>query len=178
MGKDHLDASLGLAFSVAVFEKYRKNGLLQAELSHVPGLRGRCKAYLQLTEGKVTSCHVEDKSGKRHPIDKNTLIRLDNERGPFEWMLVPLPAPPLSTSGMNISLRQEVNSPTPVTIAHLNLQMLEGWTFKQQLMLSAVYEAIDGQRNIEEIKKEVPLSPQDTEEILRVLLALKVISFT
>src|SRR5437016_12664019 len=50
VGNDWIDASLGLAFSLPLFEQYRKNGLLQAELHHVPGVRGRCKGYLHLVE--------------------------------------------------------------------------------------------------------------------------------
>src|SRR5579884_3469255 len=103
MSKDRLDASAGLAFSLAVFERYRKNGLLQAELHHVPGISGHCQGYLQLVEGKVTSCYIEDKNGQRHPIDRRTLIDLDTKRGPFEWTLQPLPPPPPSLSSVHVS---------------------------------------------------------------------------
>ncbi|QBD80939.1 hypothetical protein EPA93_35220 [Ktedonosporobacter rubrisoli] len=176
MGKDIFDASVGLAFSLALFERYRKNGLLQAELRHVPGIRGRCKGYLQLVEGKVTYCYIEDKDGQRRPMSKETLIRLDNERGPFEWMLVPLPAPPSPTPRMVVTPQAEQNSPTPRIIAPLHLERLEGWTNSQKMMLSVVYEAINGQRNIEAIKVQAGLPPNVTEEALRILLALKVIS--
>ena len=59
---------------------------MQAELHHVPGIKGQCIGYLQLAKGKVTSCSVE-KNGQRQLIGKDTLIRVDNERGPFEWKL-------------------------------------------------------------------------------------------
>jgi hypothetical protein len=175
VGKNYFDASIGLAFSLMTFERYRKNGLLQAELDHVPGIRGKCKGYLQIVEGKVTSCFIEDKSGRRYQTEKNMLIRLDNERGPFEWTLQPLPAPPSSTPQANTASQPASSAPTPQVIARLDLNTLRGWTPQQQLILSAVFDVIDGRRSIEEIKMAVPLLPHVVEEALRVLLALKVI---
>jgi len=43
-------------------------------------------------------------------------------------------------------------------------------------MLSMVYELVNGQHNIEEIKSKVSLPVNVTEEALRVLLSLKVIT--
>lgn len=179
MSKDHFDASLGLAFSLSVFERYRKNGLLQAELYHVPGIRGRCTGYIQLVEGKVTSCYVKTRSGEHHQVALSTLTTVDNEKGPFEWKLISLPAPPSSTpptSQFNAPPRQEHSAPIPRIVAPLDITTLHGWTDQHKLMLTTVYRAIDGQRSIEEIKREMPLRPEVTEEAIRVLLALKVIT--
>ncbi len=178
MGKDGFDASAGLAFSLALFERYRKNGLLQATLHHVPTISGRCQGYLQLVEGKVTSCYIEDKNGQRHPIDKKTLIDVDTKHGPFEWTLQPLPAPPSSMPPVDVSASNKAgqHSPIPKNIALLELDRLMGWSSTQKLMLAAVYEAIDGWRTIEEIKQVVPLPSHIIDEALRTLLALKVIT--
>ncbi|GCE30764.1 hypothetical protein KDA_62480 [Dictyobacter alpinus] len=173
MGKDNIDASLGLEFSLALFERYRKNGLLQAEIQHVPGIRGRCKGFLHLVEGKIITCYIEDKEGRRHTTDQGLLIRVDSERGPFEWTLSPNPAPPAANPNIVIPMRPTPNSPIPKTIAPLNLEMLEGWTSRQKLMLSIVYDLIDGVISIEEIKSKSPLAPAVTEEALRVLLSMK-----
>ncbi|GHO62575.1 hypothetical protein KSC_014670 [Ktedonobacter sp. SOSP1-52] len=181
MSKDHFDASLGLAFSLKVFERYRKNGLLQAEIYHIPGIRGRCMGYIQLVEGKVTSCYVEVRSGERQPMELNTLITVDTEKGPFEWKLIPLPAPPSPTpptSRLDSSPRLGHSTPVPRIVAPLDVTTLHGWTDQHKLMLRTVYRAIDGQRSIEEIKREMPLRPEVTEEALRVLLALNVITTT
>ncbi|WP_151758568.1 hypothetical protein [Dictyobacter vulcani] len=175
MGKDSIDASLGLLFSLALFERYRKNGLLHAEMHHVPGIRGRCKGFLHLVEGKVVACYVEDREGRRHATDKDILTRVDSERGPFEWTLSPNPAPPSANPRADIPVRPTQNSPVPKTIAPLNLDRLEGWTSRQKLMLSIVYDLIDGVTNIEEIKSHSPLPPAVTEEALRVLLSMKII---
>lgn len=179
MDKGYFDASLGLAFSLSVFERYRKNGLLQAELYHVPGVRGRCMGYIQLVEGKVTSCYVETRSGERQPTALSTLTTVDIERGPFEWKLIPLPAPPSPTpptARFNPPPRPTHNAPVPSIVAPLDVTTLHGWTDQHKLMLTTVYRAIDGQRSIEELKRELPLRPEVTEEALRVLLALKVIT--
>jgi hypothetical protein len=173
--KDRIDASLGLAFSLALFEQYRKSGLLQAELHHVPGLRGRCKGYLHLVEGKVVTCYLEDTQGQRHPVSKDMLARLDSEKGPFEWSLIALPAPPPLTP-REIPPRPILSSPIPRRIAALDLEKLEGWTYRHKMMLSIVFDVIDGQRTIEDIKVDTPLPPMIVEEALRILVALKVIS--
>lgn len=178
MGNDWIDASLGLTFSLPLFERYRKNGLLQAELHHVPGIRGRCKGYLHLVEGKVVSCHIEDLHGQRHQVNIAMLIQLDNERGPFEWVLVPSPAPPRSSPRdlpPPSSTGPALNSPIPQKIGPLDLEKLEGWNHRQKTMLSIVFDAVDGQRSIEDIKTDVPLPPNVVEEALRILLALKAI---
>jgi len=175
VGKENIDASLGLAFSLALFEKYRKNGLLHTEVHHVPGIRGRCKGFLHLVEGKVVACYIEDREGHRYTSSTEILIKVDSEHGPFEWMLSPHPAPPSSNPRTAIPPRPMPNAPVPRTIIQLNLDGLEGWTSKQKLMLSIVYDLVDGTANIEEIKSNSPLAPAVTEEALRVLLAMKVI---
>ena len=177
MGKEHFDASIGLAFSLTAFEKYRKNGLLQAELHHVPGIRGRCKGYLELIEGKVASCYIEDKDGHHHSIQVSILIQLDNEIGPFDWALTPLPAPSSSTPHIPFPLHLESNSSRPRITGLLDLERLYGWSPIHKKIIFQVYQAVDGQRCIEDIKHALPLPPYVTEEALHVLSTLNVITF-
>jgi len=179
VGNDWIDASLGLAFSLPLFEQYRKNGLLQAELHHVPGVRGRCKGYLHLVEGKVVSCYLDDRQGQRHQVNLSMFIQLDKERGPFEWVLTSLPAPPVSFSRHfppPSSTSPALSSPVPRKLATLDLDKLENWTHRQKLTLSIVFDVIDGQRSIEDIKNDVPLPPDIVEEALRLLMAMKVVA--
>lgn len=173
MGQDHFDASVGLAFSLAAFEKYRKNGLLQSELHNVPGIRGRCKGYLQLAEGKVVSCYIEDKSGQRHAMPTSVLIQLDNERGPFDWTLT---APPLPTPPKAQSPRHEPHAPALRITALLDLDKLHGWSPTHKQILFQVYQMIDGQRSIEDIKHMLPFPPYVVEEALHILLTQNVIA--
>jgi hypothetical protein len=175
MGKDTFDASAGLAFNLSLFERYRKNGQLQAEVHHIPGIRGHYRAYVHLVEGKVVSCTIEDKKGERQRITQEALIRADTARGPFEWKFMAVPAPPSTHPHAHISKPSTHIAPVPRIVAPLDLTMLAGWTEQQKLWLSKVYQTIDGQRNIEHIKKRVSLPPNVVEEALRILLTLKVI---
>lgn len=87
MSNNGFDASIGLAFSLELFKHYQRTGVVQAELPRVPGIRGHCKAFLQLIDGEVISVYLEDKRGNRYSSDAATLCRLDEEKGPFEWQL-------------------------------------------------------------------------------------------
>jgi hypothetical protein len=171
MDHGHFDASIGLAFSLSAFERYRKNGLLQAELHHVPGIRGRCTGYLQLIEGKVVSCYIEDKDGHRHLIQASKLIQIDNERGPFDWTLT-IPPSPAATP------RHEPHVPIPRIVALLELEQLQGWPSTHKHILLQVYQTIDGKKTIDDIRQTVALPPYVTEEALHVLSMLKVITLT
>lgn len=175
MGADLFDASVGLAFSLAAFEQYQKSGLLQAELHHVPGISGRCQGYLQLTQGKVVACYIKGKDGQRRLIPVSILIQLDNERGPFGWTLTASPSPGEQTG---VPSHHTTNSPTPKLIALLDLERLTGWTPEHKRIVFQVYQAINGQRSVEEIKQALPLPPYVTEEALHVLSTLKVIMLT
>jgi hypothetical protein len=178
VGNDAFDASVGLAFSLGLFERYRKNGVLQAKIHHVPGVRGHCQAAIHLVEGKVTSCYVTDNASKRIVVAISTLIRIDDERGPFEWHLIPLPAPPTMPAPpvQPVSSYTILQSPIPQVTAVLNLDILHGWSTSHKMMLSVVYEAIDGQTSIDILKQTVPLPPHIVEEALRILLSLKCIT--
>lgn len=180
MGKELLDASIGLAFSLAAFERYQKTGILQAELHHVPGIHGRCQGYLQVTQGKVVSCHIEDKNGQRHTTQLRILLQLDEERGPFSWVFAEAPPlieqttmQPQHTPGMSTSI-----SPIPKIVALLNLDELHGWRPAHKQILFQVYQAINSRRNVEDIKQELSLPPYIIEEALHVLLTLNVITLT
>jgi hypothetical protein len=175
VGKENIDASLGLAFSLALFERYRKNGLLHAELQHVAGIRGRCNGFLHLIEGIVVTCYIEDKHDRRHSVSKDFLVRVDKEHGPFEWILAASPIPLSIHQRTTMPLNTMQHAPIPKAIAPLDLEKLESWTPRQKLMLSSVYDLIDGVLNIDDIKSNSILPAEVTEEALRVLLSMKLI---
>ena len=183
MNEDRIDVSLGLAFGLKVFKRYRQNGVLQAELPRGPGIRGRCKAFIYLVDGEVSSTYLEAKQGDRYSTDQETLCRLDREKGPFEWILIPQTAtshpsqsaaqsqPPISMpfapSARNTSVLR--------AISEIPLERLSGWTPSQIDTLRAVVAAIDGRRTVEEIKLAVPFPPDLVDELLRILFELKTI---
>jgi hypothetical protein len=53
--KDGIDASIGLAFSLDLFRRYKRSGILQAELCRLPGMSGSGVVSLHLVGVIVTS---------------------------------------------------------------------------------------------------------------------------
>jgi len=90
MDKDSMDASIGLQFSLELLKKYRKDGLLQAFVSRVPGVSGKCHVEVAIMQGDVISCRAKNQGGNIYNLDINLLLKLDEIRGPFEWQLIPL----------------------------------------------------------------------------------------
>lgn len=154
------DASVGLAFSLKAFETYRKSGVLSAEIRSIPGMRGKCKVYLELAQGKVTSCYLIDRTSERHSASLQMLLQLDAEKGPFGWFFHATPPPPV---------------PHPLTRT-LNSGHLQSWPPEQQRYIHKVFLLVDGQRSIDEIKARTPLPPADVDEIIRILVVLRAIA--
>lgn len=169
MDEQHIDASVGLAVSLRLFERYRQSGLLQAPIRRVPGFRGACIAYLKLIEGKVVSCDIQDSEGQQHPVPIDFLARLDQEKGPFEWTLITTPN---STAS---SPPAERRAYVPRPIAPLSLDQLSSWEPKYRMAIHMVYSWIDGRRSIDEIKSTISLPPHAVDEICQILVFLKVI---
>lgn len=172
MENDWIDASVGLAFSLTVFARYRRSGLLRAELQHVPGFRGRCVGLLQLIEGRVVSCILEDAHGEYHAVSKEMLVRLDSAKGPFEWVLIPHFEPSPGGQG---TTRSKAGHPVPRRVGALHAERLGGWSSRQKLILTLVFDAIDGQRTLQEIQELLPLSAQIVREAFHILVALNVV---
>ena len=183
MDKEGIDASLGLKFSLELFKRYRQNGMLHAVLPHAPGVRGRCKAFLHLVNGEVTSAYLEDKQGQRYPTDKDTLCRLDREKGPFEWTLVHQPAAseqrPLARHSQPLSSNPSVPSLQPSSvpriISALSWERLSTQAPQQREALYTLLTTINGERTIENIKEMMPFSRELIDDLLHMLLELEVI---
>lgn len=188
MSYDDIDASLGLTFSLELFKRYRKNGILQAEISRFPGIRGSCRAFLHLVDGEIVSIYLEDKQKQHYSSDKETLCRLDREKGPFEWILVPTlgavepplpstpPQPPSQLSFSQPSSYTTSRSPIPKIIAVFPHERLSAWNPQQKDALYAVLMLINGERTIEDIKNTAHLPFDLVDELLHILLELNVIS--
>ncbi len=191
MDKDGIDASIGLAFSLDLFRRYKRSGILQAELRRIPGMSGSGTASLHLVEGAVVSCYIEDKLKGHTFVSKEMLIRLDNEKGPFEWRLHPVstagavPTPKLapathSHSQMSPSLPSELpNTAVPRrTVSCIPGERLLSWTLPQRRIFIMVWQAIDGQKTVQEIKTTLKTFCPDTvvNETLCTLIKLNVVT--
>jgi hypothetical protein len=189
-----IDASLGLAFSLKLFQLYKKSGKLQAELQRFPGIEGHLKASLILVEGVVTSCILEDKDGQQYSTSKDELMRFDSAKGPFEWSFQAMSSEPMPMEVSKPLLRPPSpgynqkrirGSPVgafsdlgvPRIITQLDWKQLSTWTVRQQQILSGIWRLIDGRRTIREIKSTIgnSLPASVVDEAFYVLLELRVV---
>jgi hypothetical protein len=194
MDKDGIDASIGLQFSLELLKNYQENALMQAWVSRLPGISGKCEVAITIVQGTVTSCLAKDQKGQMYTVDIHMLLKLDKDRGPFEWKLLPL-APSEKTSSLSqrhSPPSQELeypeqnrnshytyksfNSARPYPTAKLNFSLRSSWTSEQKQILFLLYSLVDGKRTIEDIKQAVSLPPQFVEEGLRILASLDVIA--
>lgn len=178
---EQFDASVGLAFSLRAFERYRTSGTFSAEVRAVPGISGRYQAYLELIEGKVVSCYVINRAGERHHLMLESLIKLDEVKGPFNWTFRTTSAStftePLPEQPARASAPQAPRSPIPIRLVHyLDSRQLQRWTPEQQQCLHMVFSLINGRYAIDEIKGLVPLPPNVVDIILGILFQLQAIA--
>lgn len=180
--RDGIDASIGLQFSLRLFQHYQRSGTLHAQLRHVPGVRGTCSAYLHLRDGTVDTCYVEDKQGQRHQISVEALCRLDSEKGPFEWVFQPqtsAPAAPTAPPPNPASSPSQLSDTCiPEIVAPLHEEYLQGWLPAQKQILVNVFKLINGKRTLQEIEAALDYPPLVVEEQVQMLLALQVIAIS
>lgn len=185
MDKDRdsqFDVSAGLAFGLKAFEMYRKSGILTAEIRSVPFVRGRCQAYLEIAQGKVVTCYLIDREGERHSVARETLVQLDEAKGPFGWVFHASADPALTASPPEqvVQAAASLSPPSPIPrrlVYTLDLrQFQQWWTPRQQQCLHMIFSLVDGRRSIDEIKEQVSLSPLVVDEGIRILLQLQAIT--
>ncbi|MBO0778900.1 MAG: hypothetical protein J2P37_08755 [Ktedonobacteraceae bacterium] len=183
-----MDASVGLAFSLKLFQRYRRTGILQAQVRHIPGIQGMCTAYVHLIDGAVTACYVENNRGERFQSSPSMLIRIDSEKGPFEWtfQVRTPPSPVTSTSLPGSAVQSPANIPPlpplsdtliPTVVAPLRWEQFSNWSFAQKQMLQSIWKMLDGKHTIQEIKASLPLPPQTINDVLHILLSSRLIIF-
>ena len=184
MKKDWLeefDASVGLDFSLRAFEIYRTSGTFSAEVRAIPGMSGRYQAHLELIEGKVVACYLAGRAGERHPFMLESLIKLDETKGPFNWTFrqtVPSASTtPHSTQPTKAAMSQVPRQPVPARLEYfLDPLQLQQWTPEQQQCLQMVFALINGIHTIDEIKQKVPLPPNIVDTVLGILFQLQAIT--
>ena len=190
MDKHGIDASIGLEFSLDLFERYKSTGTLQVQLRRFPSIHGPCIVYVYLVEGVVVSCYIADKKGQHSPVSTDVLIRFDNEKGPFEWgfhssSVTPETSTPLPPASAVVSYAQNtepLSFPIPHAVvsklvSSLPSERLLAWTLQQRRVFLLVWHEIDGQKTVQDIKAALGLALSETaiEETLLTLLKLKLI---
>jgi len=178
---EQFDARVGLAFSLRAFEIYRTSGTFSAEVRGIPGIRGHCEAYLELIEGKIVSCYLIDRAGQRYNFVKESLIKLDEAKGPFNWTFrkttpSTLTMPVLEETA-KLSEPQVPRFPVPIRLVYrLDLRQLQQWTPEEQQCLLMIFSMINGQWRIDEIKERSPYPPAVVDQAIQVLLRLQAIA--
>lgn len=190
MDEDKIDASVDLIFSLELFALHKLSGMLQAELHRAPGILKHSVAFLEIVNGIVVVCFFIDKKGQQHAIEKEALIQLDEEKGPFEWSFQPSKSarsdkrdhqfeqPEIRMPSADLLQSVDPNAVVPRSIAAIDWRWLHNWTTQQCQSLSMVWQLIDGRRTVGEIKDALVTShpPALVDESLRVLRDLKVIA--
>lgn len=181
-----MDASVGLTFSLQLFQRYRRNGILQATIRHMPGIQGACTAYVHLTAGSVTACYLENKHGQQIPYPIDDLCRVDHDRGPFEWIFQPqqtsssaqtTPAPAADAPVYPSSAPSDLEVLVPRAVASLRWEQFNHWTPEQKVLLQQVWKFIDGRHTVQEIKASLAYPPQMVHEVIQVLFTSHLIVF-
>lgn len=180
-----MDASVGLTFSLQLFQRYQRSGILQATIRHVPGIQGACTAYVHLIAGSVTSCYLKNKGGQHLPFSLEELCRIDHERGPFEWIFQqsqhptsssPVLAPPSAQPLTKFSsLPPELDALIPKVVAPLRWDQFNHWTPEQKLLLQNMWKNIDGKRTVQDVRASLPYPPDRVNDVLQILLTLRII---
>lgn len=182
-----MDASVGLTFSLQLFQRYRRSGVLQAKIRYLPGVEGACTAYVHLAAGSVTACYLKNKDGQYLSFSLEKLCQIDHERGPFKWIFQPQhsvsgPQAPVSPSVQPLtsasSLPAELDACIPRVIAPLRWEQCKDWTSEQRILLQAVWKSINGKRTIQEVKASLPYPPQMVNDVLQILLRWRIIVLT
>ncbi len=190
MDNNEIDASLGLAFSLELFKRYKRSGVFYAEVWRIPNLQGKAIAFLYLINGVTTSSYIEDLNGKRYPVSENDLIQIDRDKGPFAWSLkVAFDQPFLPQTQQVSEIRPDsqkaepvasrlADTTVPVIIAPIGQEQFSSWTAQQQQVLYTIWHAIDGKRSVKDIKAitSATIPAMAVEEALLVLLKLKIVA--
>jgi len=179
-----MDASVGLVFSLQIFQRYKRSGVLQATIRRLPGVQGVCTASIYLTDGSVAACFVENKLGQHIPFSVDDLCRTDSDRGPFEWVFREQPSLPRPQVPSILSPdfftplsppQSGLDTLIPRVIAPLRWERFSQWTPEQKQLLQHVWKYIDGKHTIYDLKTHLPYPPLVLQDVLQILLELHLI---
>lgn len=150
--------------------------MLQAVIPRIPGRKGPCRVSLYIKDGEVISCWIEDVLGGQSTLDKEFLCRLDNAKGPFEWIFHQQAVTPQKPAQQIVALSPASHtSLTPIVIANLDQKRLEPWLPAQRQILLEIWMLIDGKRTVDDIKAAAPSYAHLVEEIVQIFQSLQLI---
>ena len=78
--------ALDLETLLALLGEVNQDGILSVMLlSGFLGLKGRCSVEIQLIQGEIVYCHVEDNRGNMHVFDPGKAFKALNSLGVLDW---------------------------------------------------------------------------------------------
>lgn len=190
---------IGLQATLQLLQQYYQNGMLQAEIGLAFRMHGPCVACVEIKEGQIVSCFIQDKLEQRQATKIEVLLRLDLDEGPFTWRFHPLEQSkalessatkttmPLTTTTtlpiqrspqmpQQSTASQFTFSAVPRRLANLDLNWLTTWSPQQKRILRMVYAMVDGRRSVAMIESSVLSSKATVQEALVILIAMHVIT--
>lgn len=191
MGQDSVDVSLGLVFSLELLRQHQQTGTLRGNIPVTQFLKTkRYQCLIRVESGQVVSYTLIDDQGQAHPIDQESLLRIDAKKGPFNWTFypqpkaayspsLPTPAPAPTPSTMPVPLPAGVSTikdnAIPVRLQPgLQLSWLTSWQESEIKFLQQLFSLINGQHTVHDIKTIMfRFPPVMIERSLIFLIAMK-----
>ncbi len=180
-----LDASIGLNKILLILRQYSQTGMLQAEISRLPGIKGSGICSLWIVDGEPVSCFIETKTSEQKSLSPSALARFDKDKGPFDWQFYPqqrqeqksttASLPSLNSQRFTSHRSPPTRYAIPHVVANLNVGWLNTWLPQRKRILRMVYFMIDGQRTVEDIERFTGLPPHVVQEALVILIALNIV---
>ena len=163
----------------------RQSGELRADMERIVGIAEKCQAQVLLTEGQVTSCSIQSRSGI--VLSSSDALRILYMMGVLEWTFTPAsqrtspqvaPAQALpSQNEQRPQIERRVNigpGSFPIRIRLADQHEISTWSRLQR----SVYSLVDGKKTVAEIARMLSLSGERTIEILSFLYVNQIITFS
>ena len=161
-----------------------QSAILRTTVPHgVGGLPGPCRGFVWVQDGKIMTCSVEGSNSVRVHGERAwehlrsleawsvTLERQDQEHSLGQRPLSNAfsPPPPVAwqaPSQHDVVFRQQ---------GHLDMTRLRQLPGRERMVIHMVFTLINGKRRLDDIKKQVALSPETVEKAVAELQRLHVI---
>jgi len=186
-------ASHSLALTLTSLKQFQRSGFLRAKISKKESLFKAVFYHceIRVENGQVLSCVLINNLDIRTPIGAHELIKIDEERGPFEWTFYPDPTHSAQASQKSskalvspgksaVAVSPLDDNTVPVRIAELHLGWLATMIDQDKHVLNQIYLLADGHRTVREIKQylwsQVQMPPSIVEKGLVTLVMFNCIA--
>jgi hypothetical protein len=150
----------------------------------IPDVRGPCHGYVFLSKKTIIGCQIQSQDGVLLLKDQEA-YRLLSIR--TQWQIRIDSNIDLTFRSMRQQDTQNLQSSQPPSaqlfpvsyilrvVGSLEAYLLNGYTSKQRLVLRTVFAMVNGERNVEQIKAQLNLSPEAVDDALNYLSSIGVI---